>query len=262
MRLHGLSYLERRGGGRLQRRHPGSEAIDWPTGVSKHCCSRSPITQHALCSSKMCPTGTHRRIGDRFAPFAPSGAPLPSHLELVFFPLSVGNFGITSADWMGPLQAAAIALIGCGTWNYLGLTAQPLHAPASSTSRAGWQFRLAGKVSSLALFMTIPAFATLNSPPPPPNFKAKKQRFRPLELHAHIWISNSALCQTKRVFITYQTRHKSEYISVSSVHQSNLRPPGETSAVDATAQRLYNHLCGGKIAACMWPPHPFSLHCG
>lgn len=167
MRLHGLSYLERRGGGRLQRRHPGSEAIDWPTGVSKHCCSRSPITQHALCSSEMCPTGTHRRIGDRFAPFAPSGAPLPSHLELVFFPLSVGNFGITSADWMGPLQAAAIALIGCGTWNYLGLTAQPLHAPASSTSRAGWQFRLAGKVSSLALFMTIPAFATLNSPPPP-----------------------------------------------------------------------------------------------
>lgn len=176
-----------------------------------------------------------------------------------FSPLSVGSFRITSADWMGPLQAAAIALIGCGTWNYLGLTAQPLHAPASSTSRAGWQFRLAGKVSSLGLFMTIPAFATLNSPP---NFKVKKQRFRPLELHVHIWISYSAVCQTERVFITYQTRHKSEYISVSSAHQSNLCPPGETSAVDATAQRLYNLPRGGKIAACMWPPHPFSLHCG
>lgn len=75
------------------------------------------------------------------------------------------RLSITSADWMGPLQAAVIALIGCGTWNYLGLTAQPLHAPASFTSRVGWQFRFVGKVSSLCLFMTIPAFATLNSPP-------------------------------------------------------------------------------------------------
>lgn len=71
---------------------------------------------------------------------------------------------LSSADWMGPLQAAVIALIGCGTWNYLGLTVQPLHAPVSFTSRVGWQFRFVGKVSSLCLFMTIPAFATLNSP--------------------------------------------------------------------------------------------------
>lgn len=191
-------------------------------------------------------------------PLRPPSTLLSPHAwRLSFFPLSVGNFGITSADGMGPLQAVAIALIGCGTWNYLGLTAQPLHAPASSTSRAGWQFRLAGKVSSLGLFMTIPAFATLNSSP---NFKVKKQRFRASRTpRAHMDFLFCSMSNRKSI---HYISDKSEYISVSSPHQSNLCPPGETSAVDATAQRLYNLSRGGKMAACMWPPHPFSLHCG
>lgn len=45
----------------VQRRHAGSSAIDWPTGVSKHCRSRPPITQRTLSSGEMCPSGSHRR---------------------------------------------------------------------------------------------------------------------------------------------------------------------------------------------------------
>lgn len=83
-----------RGGGGAQRRHPGSEAIDWPTGVSKHCCSRPPITQHTLSSSEMCPSGTHRRIQDSFTPLDPTKnplAPLPYLLLPLLF-LRIGNF--------------------------------------------------------------------------------------------------------------------------------------------------------------------------
>lgn len=97
--------------------------------------------------------------------------PLPRSSSLTLFfcapywGILFQRVSITSADWMGPLQATVIVLIGCGTWNYLGLTAQLLYAPASFTSRVGRQFRFVGKVSSLCLFMMIPAFATLNSPP-------------------------------------------------------------------------------------------------
>lgn len=89
------SHLERCWGwGGAQRRHPGSEAIDWPTGVSKHCCSRPPITQHTLSSSEMCPSGTHRRIQDSFTPLDPTKnplAPLP-YLLLPLLSLRIGNF--------------------------------------------------------------------------------------------------------------------------------------------------------------------------
>lgn len=101
-RLHVPSHLERcwwgwEGWGGAQRRHPGSEAIDWPTGVSKHCCSRPPITQHTLSSSEMCPSGTHRRIQDSFTPLDPTKnplAPLPYLLLPLLF-LRIGNFFLT-----------------------------------------------------------------------------------------------------------------------------------------------------------------------
>lgn len=83
-------------GGRTQRRHPGSEAIDWPTGVSKHCCSRSPITQHTLCSNKMCPSGTYHRIQDSFTP-STHDLSCPLLFPRPFFMLRVGNFDRVSA---------------------------------------------------------------------------------------------------------------------------------------------------------------------
>lgn len=77
-----------------------------------------------------------------------------------------------------------------------------------------------------------------------PNFKVEKQRFRPLKLN--MWIFYSALIQTQRVLVTYQTRHKSEYIPVSSVHQSNSCP-----LADASAPGLYRLLrCGKSRPAC------------
>lgn len=162
---------------------------------------------------------------------------------------------------MGPLQAAVIAVIGCGTWNYLGLPAQPLHAPASFTSRAGWQFRFAGKVSSLCLFMTIPAFTTLNSPP----ISRLKNSVSGLSNTTHTY-GLSILQFVKHRKYSLHIRH-SINLNIFQFHLGigliyALGPPADASAVEVTAQRFYNLLHGGKITACMWPPHPFRLRCG
>lgn len=76
------SHSELLGGGWIcvggKRRHAGSSAIDWPTGVSKHCRSRPPITQHTLNSSEMCPSGSHRSNRGPAADSTRPASPVPT----------------------------------------------------------------------------------------------------------------------------------------------------------------------------------------
>lgn len=159
---------------------------------------------------------------------------------------------------MGPLQAAVIALIGCGTRNYLGLTAQPLHAPASFTSRVGWQFRFVGKVSSLCLFTTTPAFATLNSTP----MSRLKNNVSAL----------SNLTGTYGFSIPHYVKRK-EY-SLHIRHGRNLNIFQFHLCISliyallwihqrrSHSSRLLQSFTRWKATTCMWPAYPFMLRWG
>lgn len=134
-------------GGGFERRHAGSSAIDWPTGVSKHCRSRPPITQHTPSSSEMCPSGTYHRNRDpppanpppaAVDPTQPHTPPAPlvsssrrprrelfqpsrRHLRRFLPPTSAGEGEEKKKRLRSELRCfAVIVLIGCGTWNYLG----------------------------------------------------------------------------------------------------------------------------------------------
>lgn len=130
------------GGGAVwgsERRHAGSSAIDWPTGVSKHCRSRPPITQHTRSSSEMCPSGSHRRSRRPAAdptqpppPAPPYSSGLFSPRRKLFFPRATSRHHLRQFLALAEARErqrranselrcfAVIILIGCGTRNYLG----------------------------------------------------------------------------------------------------------------------------------------------